>query len=320
MFSVTTPFFFTKLTQYTDALALTLAMERAGQIGRAQMGWLDYAVSQTPTWEAPWVGTSLSADLGWIALVGAAGGILLAGTGRLGLGGAVYAVTTVGYFVGVSRPGWIKALRFLLPMVPFLAVLSGAFLERCVPLRLRRDARVWIVAALLVAWVPGRQVLRYVMALGEPSTNVSAREWMTTHVPPGSVVFVGPFYTDDLHHLPFRFQWLRDVGPRQYGLPPGRGPSPERNPIYGPELVDGLRRAGVQYVVLNSYFDGSLARVPENERFFPRSVASYAAFRSRLAGEADLIQSIVGWDAGRLGPDIEVWRLRADLLTGGGSS
>jgi len=66
----------------------------------------------------------------------------------------------------------------------------------------------------------------------------------------------------------------------------------------------------VQYVVLNSYFDGAFADVAENTRFFPHSVERYAAFLVRLAEEADVVHEEIGWDTGRLGPDIRIWQLR----------
>src|SRR5262249_18617216 len=119
------------------------------------------------------------------------------------------------------------------------------------------------------------------------------------------------------YRLSSRFQWPREVGPRLYGLPPGVGLSPERSPLYGPELVESFRRAGVEYVVINSYFDGAFADVPENVRFFPTSVERYAAFLARLRETADVVHEEIGWDAGRLGPDIQIWRLRT---TGEGSA
>jgi len=309
-FLVTTPFFLSLRDHYTTDLAYTLACERGGQIGRVQLGALDYLVSRTPTWETPWLGTSLRSDLGLPALLLAAGGLGLAATGWLGFAGAVYAVTAIVYVASISGAGWIKAIRFLLPAMPFLYALAGAAAERLVPPAGRRRRLVWLAVALAVTAVPLDRSLHYTAALRQPSTNARIREWMGANVAPSSVVFLGPFFTDDLYRLPFRFQWLREVGPRLYGLPPGVGLSPERNPIYGPELVDGFRRAGVQYVVLNSYFDGAFADVPENARFFPRSVEGYAAFLVRLAEEADIVHEEIGWDTGRLGPDIRIWRLR----------
>ena len=143
---------------------------------------------------------------------------------------------------------------------------------------------------------------------------------MRANVPPGSSVLVGPFYTDDLYKLPFRFRWLNDVGLRIYGLPPDAGASPERNPIYAPDLVDALRQAHVEYVVLNSYFDGAFARVPENERFFPLAIANYEAFMARLSTAAELVHVSLGAAEGRMGPDIHIWRLTATEPPPGGAS
>jgi hypothetical protein len=148
------------------------------------------------------------------------------------------------------------------------------------------------------------------LALRGPSTNALARDWLGRNVPAGSVVFVGPFFTDDLAPLPFRFEQLRAVGARLYRLPPEVGRSPEREPIYSPWLVDELRRRGVEWIVLNSYFDDAFSPVPENLRFFPRSVGGYEAFMARLREEADLAYAAIGWADCRLGPDIRVWHLR----------
>jgi hypothetical protein len=66
----------------------------------------------------------------------------------------------------------------------------------------------------------------------------------------------------------------------------------------------------MEYVILNSYFDGAFAPVPENLRFFPQSVAGYDAFMARLREQADLVHEEIGWGLGRIGPDVRVWRLR----------
>jgi hypothetical protein len=306
----TSPYLVPLRADYLGALRYNASIQAAGQIGRVQDGWLDYLVSATPTWEAPWLGTSLLSDIGLPALVLAGVGLGMAASGRLGFAGGLYAAVVVGYLLTVSRPGGLKAIRFLVPIIPFLGALAGAAVERALPPSVRGRPLVWLASIALVVGAPLVWSLRYVDALRRPSTNRVVREWMGTHVPEGAGVFLGPFFTDDLRRLPFRFQWLREVGPRQYGLPPEVGPSPERNPIYGPELVDGLRRAGIEYVVLNSYFDGAFARIPENERSFPRAVANHEAFVAKLRREGDLILAEPGWRAGRIGPDIDVWRLR----------
>jgi hypothetical protein len=306
----TTPFLLGSWPAYQRELGVVAAVQRVGEIGCVQLGPLDYLLSRTPTWHQPWLGTSLTADLGLPALLFAAGGLVLAASGRLGFAGGLYAATAVAFLASISGTGRLKAIRFVLPAVPLLAALAGAAAERALPPAVRRRPLVWLAVGAALIALPVHRSLEYVAALQRPSTNALAREWMRAHVPPGSIVFVGPFYTDDFFRLPFRFQWLRGVGARIYRLPPGAGASPERNPIYAPDLVDALRQAGVEYVVLNSYFDAAFTRVPENERFFPVAVASYEAFQARLAREAERILARPGWRERRVGPDIDVWRLR----------
>ncbi len=71
-----------------------------------------------------------------------------------------------------------------------------------------------------------------------------------------------------------------------------------------------MPKHGIQYVVLSSYFEGALSDTEENRRWFPKTVAAYRAFRERLAGEAGRLFQVRGYGEGRLGPDIEVYRLR----------
>jgi hypothetical protein len=86
--------------------------------------------------------------------------------------------------------------------------------------------------------------------------------------------------------------------------------SPERQPIYSADVFEQLRRRGVEWFILNSYFDDAFTPVPENLRFFPRSVREYEAFMNRVRAEAELVHAEIGWADHRLGPDIRVWRLR----------
>ena len=306
----TTPFLVGQRDAYARSAAWTAAAVRGGQIGRVQLGPLDYVLSRTPTWEEPWLGTSLLAELGLPALCLAAGGLALGAGGRLGFAGAFYAATALAYLASVSGAGWIKALRFLLPCLPLFWVLAGACAERLLPRAGVRRLGVGLALALAALAVPARSTVAYLASLGAPSTNARARDWLRQNVAAGTLVFVGPFFTDDLAALPFRFTQVGQVGARLYGVTPEVGMSPERQLIYYPELIEELRRRGVEWMVLNSYFDDAFSPVPENLRFFPRSVRGYEAFITRLREEADLAHAEIGWADRRLGPDIRVWRLR----------
>jgi 4-amino-4-deoxy-L-arabinose transferase-like glycosyltransferase len=306
----TTPFLPEMHDAYARAAAWEASTLRSGQIGRVQLGPLDYVLSRTPTWEAPWLGTSLLGELGPPALVLAASGLALAAGGRLGFAGAFYAATTVAYLVVISRAGWIKALRFLLPCLPLLWALAGAGAERLLPRRRAPRLVVGIGLGLMALALPARTTVAYLAALRGPSTNALARDWLRRNVPPGTPLFLGPFFTDDVAPLNFRLAQLGQVGGRIYGFPPEVGMSPERQRIYYPELVDELRARGVEWLVLNSYFDDAFSPVAENLHFFPRAVRGYEDFVTRLHREADLAHAEIGWADRRLGPDIRVWRLR----------
>ncbi len=295
---------------YADRLRLEAAIQRGGQIGRVQGGALDLLWSPTPTWEQPWLGTSLGVNLGPPALLLALGGLALLLLGRGGRRGFLLAAVAVAFLAVLVGPGRLKAYRFILPALPAMAAAAGWVVDR-----LGARAGRWrtpVVATLVVVAiaVPAWRSGRYLVATTRPTSVTVAARWFSEQVPPGTTVFLSPFFVDALARPELDVVRLPSVGGRQYRLPEALGPSPERRPIYDAALVDRLAAHGVDLVVLSSSFDGAFAPVPENQRFFPRSVAAYAAFRERLAARADLVWSVQGWSAGRIGPDVEVWALR----------
>jgi len=148
-----------------------------------------------------------------------------------------------------------------------------------------------------------------VIAASRPLTNQIAAGWMTEHIPAGSRVMLSPLFVEDLLGLDFEFFSIGNAGPRQYRLAEGTGASGERNPIYRPEMIDEMARSGVQFLVSNSYFDGAFAPIPENLRFFPRSVRAFQEFGARLERVATPVYTVRGFRAGRLGPDITIYAI-----------
>src|SRR5439155_378178 len=227
-FLVTTPFFLSLRDHYTTDLAYTLACERGGQIGRVQLGALDYLVSRTPTWETPWLGTSLRSDLGLPALLLAAGGLGLAATGWLGFAGAVYAVTAIVYVASISGAGWIKAIRFLLPAMPFLYALAGAAAERLVPPPRRAIRRPQLLLRRRVRGRSGEHTLLpplggALRGLPRPARRGGRRRARG----------------DRLGHRPAGARHPHLAAPRPGG---GERPRHERRPIEPTVVIRGLRR------------------------------------------------------------------------------
>lgn len=294
---------------YAGRFQRELAIQAGGQIGRVQGGWLDLLLSRTPTWEQPWLGTSLAGNLGLLATAVAVVAMAALLAGRAGRAGLVVAGTAATVYLAAAGPGHVKAYRFLLPALPLLAAASGWAVAAVVGRCGRWRGAAVVACAVAVVVVPAWRTARYLDVLMRPTSNAVAATWFSDHVPAGTKVFLSPFFVANLARPDLVVVELPAVGGRQYRLPVGSGPSPEREPIYFPGLVDRLAAGGVQLVVLNSYFDGAFSPLPENLRWFPRSVAEYRAFRRRLAAAAELEWSVGGWSDHRSGPDIEVWRL-----------
>lgn len=310
VFTLTTPFFWLETAEYLDRLKLEAQIQRWGQVGRIQDGWLDYLFSTTPTWEQPWLSTSLLGNLGLPGLVVLLFALGLALCGRGGRGALVCALFFLVYLVLISGPGRLKAYRFLMPILPIGYALIGWMVERALrrwPWRLRPVlATVGVVVLLQPAFLTGRLVVH----ASRPLTNELAAEWIRDHVPPGSRVLVSPLFVENLVDLDLEVFSIANAGPRQYRLPEKIGASGERDPVYSAEMIRQLRLRGVQFVVLNSYFDDALSPIPENQRYFPLSVRAFREFEEALARDAAPVYTVRGHSAGRLGPDITILAMR----------
>ncbi|MCX5795683.1 MAG: glycosyltransferase family 39 protein [Elusimicrobia bacterium] len=310
-FLITTPYFPLLWRDYLHGFYLESVVQSRGTIGEVQLGWFDYLLSRTPAWETPWLGSSLAANLGpgclILGLVAAVCGL----SARFGFPLLLYSLYALLYLACASRPGHAKTIRYLIPILPALFVLIGWLLERAadkvVP-RLRTAAL--LAAFMLVAAVPAAKSARYLFRLSRPSTNDEARAWARRSIPPGTSVYLSPFYTLDFLALPLRLGTIPDAGQRIHDLPAGLGRSPERDFVYYPGLLDELRAAGVRYLIFNSYFDAAFSAVPENLRWFPKAVAQRAAFMARVLKETEPVYAVRGEVEGRFGPDITVYRIK----------
>jgi len=311
-FIISNPMFLSHASTYLQRLSYELQLQHYGQIGRVQGGFVDYLLSWTPTWEQPWLGTSLASNLGPLLSVAFLVALIWALFDRDSWRPRYLALFAIVYLIAISSPGRLKAYRFLLPILPVAYALIGRCFERSVRQgRFLRMAAVAILAVLLPVF-PLFHSVRYAMATEQPLTNDLCRKWMAQSIREKSTVLLSPFFVSDLAQLPLEFRFLPDPGLRQYRLPEGIGPSPERNAIYYPELIDACRSDGINYIVLNSYFDAAFTPVPENLRYFPRSIEEYGSFLNRLKVEARLVYEVKGWSDGRLGPDITIYRLTAE--------
>jgi 4-amino-4-deoxy-L-arabinose transferase-like glycosyltransferase len=302
-FLLTTPYFIPEFGRYLKGFASELATQAYGAVGEVQGGRFDLLFSRSPSWSAPWLGYSLLANAGPLLLAAGLAALAAGLSARFGFAPLLYAAYVAGYVAAVSSPGHAKSARMLIPALPILYSLVGGLLDRL------PRTRVYAVLLGLLLAVPAIKTGSYMLRLGRPSTNSLARAWAEQNIPAGSRVFMSPFFTHDFFSLPFAFILHERVGTRQYAFPEAVGDSPERDPIYYPGLVDELLANGVAYLVLNSYYEGAFSPVPENLRWFPRSVEEYRGFMERVREKAEPVYSVRGLSEGRFGPDIAVWRL-----------
>lgn len=310
IFLITTPHFLPLVKEYGHRIRLEAQYQGGGMVGQVNGSPLDLFFSRTPAWETPMLGTSLAANVGWPALLLAAAAAALALAGRCGPSALFLAACLVCYLCLLVFPGHIKTPRFQVPALPVMFALTGAFLAAAADRfgRWRHAAFAVLLGAAL--FVPGMKIYGYLSTLSHPSTNTLARQWAKENIPPDSMVFIAPFYTNDLLELPFRFFSIEDAGKRLYGRPYPGVPPPEVSPPYTAQFARDLKEGGVRYLVMNSYFNGAFSPAPENLAYFPAATAGYAAFMKELESGAELIWSAPGNSAGRMGPDIAIYRFK----------
>jgi hypothetical protein len=323
-----TPHLLVHSDRYLERFLFESQIQRFGQIGRVQGSWSDYLFSQTPTWEMPWLSTSILGNHGWPLLVAGLLGpavLLLAprlkAVRRRSAALLVCLLVTVGVFFGTGR---LKAIRFLLPLLPIVFILAVATLQEVhdwLAPRLHGQSRsegswtsrvFWLLAAGTLCAVPASRTGAFMAATSGPSTQALARDWVGANLdgtaPPMTALF-SPFFVDSLMAADLLIMQLPNPGGRGYRLPEGVGWSPERDLIYGAGLVKSARAHEVDLIITNSYFDGGFSPVPENLYYFPNAVANYQDYRRELGRSATLVFSVEGISEGRLGPDIEIFAL-----------
>jgi 4-amino-4-deoxy-L-arabinose transferase-like glycosyltransferase len=139
----------------------------------------------------------------------------------------VLAATFALFYYGVIGISQIHLSRYLTPIVPLLILLVAALLGRLV----RRDALLAVVTLALVV-EPLYCIVQYDRLAARTDTRVLATQWMTEHMPPGTVVA-------QLGTLVF--------GLADPELPPGVKPAPIK---LGDTDFD---RHGVRYVVTHEH-------------------------------------------------------------------
>jgi YYY domain-containing protein len=196
-FVVTQPYFLLDLQNYIQQVAVQGAMAR----GTYDLPYVRQFAGTVPyLYEAyNLIFWGMGLALGIAACFGL--GWLLWRFWRRDIGTWLIVLSWVVVFTAIVGDFYVKYMRYMLPVYPFLSLVAAAWLitlfERTRVLRLRPTlARVWqrvlavapVVAIVLVLGGTMFQGLALLNVYSEPNTRVQASEWMYSHIKPGSVI------------------------------------------------------------------------------------------------------------------------------------
>ncbi|HEX6457984.1 MAG TPA: glycosyltransferase family 39 protein [Thermoleophilaceae bacterium] len=209
----------------------------SGKIGQSsQPGWIYYI------WTLTW-------GLGWVPLVAAAAGAVLAlrSTSVRGLMLVVFPVLLWLFLGGQAR----HFGRWYMPAYPAIAILAAYGAVRAVDAfptvwASRRRAALVVVAGVLLAMQGLWTSVRVDSVLAHTDTRTQARQWIEQNVPAGSGLVVEPAV--------FPADFLKVGQPKQpYRLYPIKPPLQAYEKHLSPALLGKYRRQGYCYVLVASY-------------------------------------------------------------------
>jgi hypothetical protein len=99
-------------------------------------------------------------------------------------------------YTAITGSFYVKYMRYMLPIYPFLALMAAAFLVACMSKAQARKGRGYIqriqaalpyLAVLLVLAGTMFQGLALLNVYSQPNTRVQASQWIYSHIKPGSV-------------------------------------------------------------------------------------------------------------------------------------
>ncbi|MBL8028959.1 MAG: glycosyltransferase family 39 protein [Fibrobacteres bacterium] len=203
----------------------------------------------------------------------------------------VYAVLTI---VPAAK---LNIIRYAMPAFPLFAIF-GAFIVVKAMSSIKKPAAIFFVALLFSP--PLIRAVQLDFLLSHKDSRVIAGEWMRKNIEKGSVValYTGHMWANpDVYGYGYRFIDIPLVLYEREGLSEDRA-----------KPLDYYRKAGVEYVAVNSYtMNHHLNSV--SRRYFPETVSSFEKFYKELADNAQLIFYYEKNNFTKPGPSIKIYRL-----------
>lgn len=242
------------------------------------------------------------------------------------------------YVLFLFRPGNVYHSRYLVAVMPLLVPFGAAAAVRLLEFvaggRLGADRweagrrqLAWALAALVLCGQPLVSAVRHDVLLTRPDTRTLAKQWIETNVPEGrriaveTAVFSPPLAAPQ-RPLPLSSR-VYDVKSREiFGLSALR----QDASTVGSATAGDYRAAGVDYLITNSFISGFRMLDPELDRRMQAFYDSLETAAERVATFAPtpdgapvprIFTQNYGpatdlWTIERPGPEIRIYRLRAD--------
>jgi Dolichyl-phosphate-mannose-protein mannosyltransferase len=282
-FALTTPFFFVDW----HAVARSLQAETVGTVTNDQSGWFDNV--------GYYLGNAIPTAVSWVvpllAVVGLAIACVRRDVRQLVIAGFV------GLFVSVISLSSLHWERWIIPVLPLVVLFAAGTVVATARVVARSmsstRARRWafasaaVVGAVAVSAAPAASLVDFERAQDAPSSRVLMRDWITAHLPKGSLVATevkGPE--------------LRTAGYRvldRYDLPTDG-------------TLGDYAAHGYHYLVVNAFVS---LRYRIDAHHFPRHARFYQYLRER----GELLAEFGGRDDAE-GPHLKLYYMSPAILAG----
>ncbi len=223
-------------------------------------------------------------------------GPVLEGVGLLGLGYAlvqalrgsvadVYVLMWVVPYGLIAGAWYVKFVRYMLPLMPFLALLAARWLAAWED---HPSVRRWLARALIgiTLLTSTFYALAYMNIYRQPDVRLQALTWLQASIPPGSTLLVERDATLKFNQLATRYglSQYRIVVLDHYGGVPETDPRFFNPPPRDPEQVRQRLYAsleGVDYIIISNTWMERFLALPEQ---FPAEHEFYTRLRNGELG------------------------------------
>jgi len=274
---------------------------------------------------------SFSGALGWPLMILSICGTFL-GILRLSRKNILFLSFPLLLFLYLSHLNY-KAMRHMLPIIPFLVILAALFLcflaER-LPMAKKWKDRILVLLVIGIGFPMAVDSIRHDRWLTLTETRTLAKEWIEAHIPPGTAIAIES-YAPQLYNLNEEYP---TIGPRivkQGAKIRGLGDDTSQVKAYflvytgwdlfsyGPDRpvefdpIEQIRRYRVRYIILDDFTYNRFYLKSAVERY-PIKTGQRQRFYQWVRDNCTLVKVFDPRETGGPGPRLEIYEVPETLL------